>query len=194
MVRNRYRASKCRSFSRATTTTTARSRRTCWERRLGEDRVFVPGTPPRIAAVRARNVTATSADLHASIEPLGSETTFHFEYGSTRAYGRFTAAEDLPANAGNTPVSAHIQGLDRGTTYFRVVATNANGTRVSEDTSFNYEPPAARTRTCASRRAPTTCPTAAPTSSSRRRMRAAPICCPAIRSSTLSASFCRGLS
>jgi hypothetical protein len=108
----------------------------------GEDRTFVPSTPPRISAVRARNVTATSADLHASIDAVGLPTQYRFEYGPTRDYGRNTPTQELPADADNVPVSAHIEGLEPDTTtYFRVVATNGIGTRVGEDTSFSYDPP-----------------------------------------------------
>ena len=107
----------------------------------GQDRTFVPSTPPRISAVRARAVTATGADLLASIDPVGSPTTYRFEYGKTLSYGRSTPTEEVPADAGNTPISTHIDGLEPGPTYFRVVASNAKGTRVGEDTSFIYDPP-----------------------------------------------------
>ena len=107
----------------------------------GQDRVFVPVMAPRITAVRARNVTGDSADLYASIDPVGSATTYHFEYGKTRSYGLSTPEEEIPAGTENVPVTAHIEGLGAGVTYFRVVATNGTGTRVGEDASFSYEPP-----------------------------------------------------
>jgi hypothetical protein len=108
----------------------------------GQDRTFTAGATPRISSVRSRNLTESAVDLYAEINPLGSDTTYHFEYGSEETYGHSTPEGELGPEAVNQPVSAHIEGLEPGITYhFRIVATNAIGTTQGEDTTFNFAPP-----------------------------------------------------
>ena len=56
---------------------------------------------PSIDGFYASNVTATSADLHAAINPGGSPTQYHFEYGTTPEYGASTP----PVSIGSGPRS-----------------------------------------------------------------------------------------
>ncbi len=74
----------------------------------------------------ATEVTATSAKLHAEIDPGAEETIYRFEYGTSSAYGQSTP-ELTPIGSDNeSPATAAIQGLQPGTTYhYRVVATNS---------------------------------------------------------------------
>jgi hypothetical protein len=63
-------------------------------------------------------------------------TTFHFQYGRTTAYGLTTTAQNA---SGNTlrHVTANINNLTASTTYhFRIVASNADGTRMGADRVF----------------------------------------------------------
>ena len=108
---------------------------------FGTDRIFSAGSSPKVSAVRAINVNAEEADLHADINPVGSATTYRFEYGPTLDYGSSTPVGELPASNENQTVSAHIAGLQNGVYHYRVVATNDLGTTVGDDTTFNFPPP-----------------------------------------------------
>ncbi len=96
---------------------------------------------PVIEALSSRDVTATSANLRASINPQGTETTYHFEYGTTSAYGGSTAETNIGEALEGQSVEDHIEGLSDTTYHFRVVATNAIGTTTSPDQTFVYHPP-----------------------------------------------------
>jgi hypothetical protein len=96
---------------------------------------------PQIEAVSSANVTIDSADLRAEINPQGSETTYHFEYGTTPAYGNSTAETSIGESHSGQPVQDHIEGLQDAVYHFRLVATNASGTTVSDDQTFNFHPP-----------------------------------------------------
>jgi hypothetical protein len=82
---------------------------------------------PVIASEFVTNVESTSATLRAEVDPGGAETTYHFQYGTSTAYGQSTP-ESASIGADNTdhPAAAPIQGLEPGTTYhYRLVATNS---------------------------------------------------------------------
>ena len=105
--------------------------------------VVAPATAAQAAAPApatgaANSVTATSAVLTGSVNPNNEATTYHFEYGPTKAYGTVTPDQGpTAANKVKTAVSAAISGLTPGTTYhFRLVATNASGTKAGGDKTF----------------------------------------------------------
>src|SRR5262249_18533116 len=54
---------------------------------FGADRTFRTPQEPSIASFTSSEVTATTAKLSATINPNGSETKYHFEYGPTPSYG-----------------------------------------------------------------------------------------------------------
>jgi hypothetical protein len=111
----------------------------------GEDLTFRTASPPNIAGQQATEVTATSATLHARIDPVGYETKYRFEYGTTPSYGSTIPVPEkiLPAGSGFVPVSEQVSNLEQGVTYhFRVVAKNQWGETAGEDTTFNFAPPA----------------------------------------------------
>jgi hypothetical protein len=80
------------------------------------------------------------ATLGAYVDPSGSSTTYHFEWGTSTAYGNRTPGEPDPSVGSGTepvPVSAFVEGLALGTTYhFRLVASNAFGTTNGPDQTF----------------------------------------------------------
>jgi hypothetical protein len=81
--------------------------------------------PPAVGAASATNITDTSATLTANFDGGGEPTTFHFDYGTTTAYG--TTTTETQATGGQ--VQQSITGLTPGTTYqVRVTVTNASGT------------------------------------------------------------------
>jgi len=110
----------------------------------GAQAVFVgevaiaPGPPPAASTGGTTSVTATSAILNGSLNPRDQETTYHFEYGTTSAYGATTPEQTLSAaDSATHPVSAEISGLTTGASYhYRLVASNASGTTVGADRSF----------------------------------------------------------
>ena len=112
------------------------------------------GTPAATTGT-ATSVTATTAQLNGTVFPGQEETTYHFEYGTTAAYGASTAGAKVNGNAGKS-VSAAVSGLAPSTTYhFRLVATNASGTGTASDQAFTTpagsgQPPAATVTIAAS--------------------------------------------
>jgi predicted lipoprotein with Yx(FWY)xxD motif len=85
--------------------------------------------------------TAEGFELTGTIYPEGNDATWHFEYGTTTAYGQSAPMPD--ADAGSTgfsiAVSQPITGLAPDTTYhYRLVSTNAvEGTADSADRTFS---------------------------------------------------------
>jgi DNA-binding beta-propeller fold protein YncE len=102
--------------------------------RSGQDQVLTTEAPLLIDSASATEVSSTSATLNAQINPLGTPTTYHFEYDTTpyaegeAAHGVSVPAPDAGASSGNVDIlrTALIQGLAPSTTYhYRVVAENA---------------------------------------------------------------------
>jgi hypothetical protein len=104
---------------------------------------FTAPHAPRIESASAANLSSTFADLHAQIDPLGANTSYHFEYLTAAAFTAdgesFSGADpatsvpvpDEPLGAGGPTGSAlesveqHVGGLAPDTSYhFRVVAVN----------------------------------------------------------------------
>jgi hypothetical protein len=106
---------------------------------LGPDGTVTTLSPALISEEAVTQVTSTSARLGAIINPLGAETTYQFEYGSTTAYGQVIPASDGDAGDGtaNVPVSAVVEGLTPGTEYhMRLMAHNSFGDVVGPDVAF----------------------------------------------------------
>jgi len=92
--------------------------------------------PPVVTTNPATFVASFSATLKGSVNSHGLPTTFHFQYGTTTSYGLTTPPRTRTLNArGN--VGANIISLAAHTTYhFRIVASNADGTRHGSDETF----------------------------------------------------------
>jgi hypothetical protein len=97
--------------------------------------------PPAILSARSRHVSATDADLEASIDPRGTDTSYFFEWGTTPNYGNVTPVEGVGDGQGAEQAFAHITGLSDVTYHFRVIAENEAGTVVGENQSFTFHPP-----------------------------------------------------
>jgi hypothetical protein len=92
--------------------------------------------PPIVATIGGTNVTGSSARVIGRLDPHGSSTTVYFEYGTTTSYGSRTPNQIKTGN-NYQDVLAIIAGLAPETTYhFRIVATNAFGTRYGTDKSL----------------------------------------------------------
>jgi hypothetical protein len=95
--------------------------------------------PPTIEAESFSSVFSHSATLSASVNPRGSATEYHFEYGTSTAYGTSTPATSIGAGQEAVLVQSQLSdALQPETTYhFRVVAVNAgNETTRGGDMSF----------------------------------------------------------
>lgn len=112
----------------------------------GADQSFTTGAT--IDSTSVANVTATSADLGAQINPQGLETTYHFEYGAADCSTSACTSVPVPDAAlgsGTEPVAVarHIQGLQPATVYhYRVLALTPLGTVPGPDLTFTTQPPA----------------------------------------------------
>jgi hypothetical protein len=88
---------------------------------------------PNVETNGSSNVGGTSATISGTVNPEGTATTYQFEYGTSEACGCGSVLPASPASVGsdssNHALSAELTGLVPGTEYYyRVVATNANGT------------------------------------------------------------------
>jgi hypothetical protein len=107
----------------------------------GPDRTFLVPANPTIAGVHASGVGERFADLNARINPLGFDTTYYFEYGSTPSYGSRTPEVALGSQLDPQLVTAHIEGFEPGVIHFRVVAENKWGKTVTPNSTFSFSPP-----------------------------------------------------
>jgi predicted lipoprotein with Yx(FWY)xxD motif len=84
--------------------------------------------------------TAEGFDLEGTVYPYGIDTTYHFEYGTTSAYGSSAPMPDADAGTAiAVPVSQSITGLEPNTTYhYRLVSANTTeGAGFSADRTFS---------------------------------------------------------
>lgn len=104
---------------------------------LGATSAWASGGKPEIKATGVSNVTHSGALLTGKIKPRGSDTSYVFEYGTTKSYGAQTAPAFLASGGSEIPVSAAVTGLAPETTYhFRLVATNDDGVERGPDKTF----------------------------------------------------------
>ncbi len=109
---------------------------------ISEDLTFTTKpVPPVLSLIAATHVTDTHATLQAAIDAKHAPTKYHFEYGTTSAYGTSLPANlegDAGSKLGPSGVFEQLDGLLPGTTYhFKVVATNVGGTVEGEDLTFH---------------------------------------------------------
>src|SRR3954469_1508093 len=104
-----------------------------------------PPTAPVATTGAAQAIADTGATLTGTVDRNGGATTYHFEYGTSGAYGLSTPETPTSAN-GSDPVtvSRAITGLTRNTTYhYRLVATNPAGVSRGADRTFTTTGPRA---------------------------------------------------
>jgi hypothetical protein len=107
----------------------------------GSGETFTTLPPVLIDGEATSNVTATSANLIAELDPLGAATGYHFEYGPTSSYGTSVPVPDANAGSGISDMTevATIEGLAPDTTYhYRVVAHNGNGAGLVEGADHQF--------------------------------------------------------
>jgi hypothetical protein len=97
---------------------------------------FTTPHAPRVSSSFASNLSSSFADLHAQIDPLGADTSYHFEYDTSAYVGEVRHGVNVPitdtgigaggpTGGAEVGVVQQVGGLTSGTTYhFRVVAEN----------------------------------------------------------------------
>jgi phosphodiesterase/alkaline phosphatase D-like protein len=83
-------------------------------------------------------VTPTTATVSSMINPRSAPTVFHFQYGTTSAYGLETSAgASIGSDETEHLAEETLTGLQPATTYhFRAVAVNFNGVASGLDQTF----------------------------------------------------------
>ena len=104
---------------------------------LGKAIASLISVPPVVDTRPASNVMRTGATLNADIDPIGGFAGAWFQWGTTVSYGFNTTTSAISGSIGLQPFSTFITNLNPGVTYhYRVVATNAAGTRYGFDRQF----------------------------------------------------------
>jgi hypothetical protein len=97
-------------------------------------------SPPTVSTGGASAVSYGSATLGGWLNPHGSDTSYYFQYGPTKAFGAQTGILDAGAGTHGVHVAIAIGGLQPLTVYhYRLVAVNASGPTVGADKAFQTE-------------------------------------------------------
>jgi hypothetical protein len=103
----------------------------------GVDHEFTIPYYAEVGEERVSDVGLTEATLRGEVRPVGVETEYYFEYGTTTAYGSKTAGTSAGSGDEFVAVNAPLTGLAPGTSYhYRLVATNSRGTTIGHDREF----------------------------------------------------------
>ncbi len=114
--------------------------------REGEVESFTtrPLAPPSVATLDPSPVTSTTARLIGTVDPRGTPTLAHFEWGTDPSLSTPSVTPDVALDGGlpEQQIDRTITGLkpEGSTYYFRVVATNDAGTSESDIRSFRTAP------------------------------------------------------
>src|SRR6266446_10029779 len=91
-------------------------------------------TAPTASTGPVAAVAPTTATVSGSVNPNGTSTMWHVEYGTTTGYGNVTPTKDAGSGTSSQSVSASFTSLKPGTTYhYRFVATSTAGTGLGGD-------------------------------------------------------------
>jgi streptogramin lyase len=110
----------------------------------GRDETFTAQTLPIVETGEAADAALTSATLQGTVNPNSNATTYHFDWGTTAAYGNRIPGTDGAVGSDSAPhaMSNQLTGLTPGVTYhFRVVATSSAGTSLGADQTFTTPMP-----------------------------------------------------
>jgi len=116
----------------------------------GEDMTLITQGPPEaktspataIKFSSASGVTSSSAHLNATVNPYGINTSYYFEYGLTPYFGLITPSAQAGDGYAEVQVSTLVTGLNpKSTYYFRISATNAEGSSYGETMTFSTMKP-----------------------------------------------------
>jgi hypothetical protein len=94
-------------------------------------------TKPTVSTGGAAKVTQTSATLTGKVNPNGAQTSYFFQYGTSRIYGSTTGPTDAGSGTHAKAAAADLTGLTPFTKYhYRIVARNSKGTTFGGDRTF----------------------------------------------------------
>ncbi len=114
------------------------------------DREFTTLPEPPTVVATPFTKTAAGYVINGTVNPHGAETSYHFEFGTTTAYGTDLPSPDaMVAGGGDAPVAVSevVGEFPPGIPYdYRLVAHNKGGTTTSENQEFTtpaelVEPP-----------------------------------------------------
>jgi hypothetical protein len=93
--------------------------------------------PPDVLTGPAASVSAKKASVTGTISPNARATTWFVQYGASTAYGKRTGNATLAAGIAPDTVKAALSGLKpHSLIHYRLVATNADGTRFGADATL----------------------------------------------------------
>jgi hypothetical protein len=99
----------------------------------------VERTKPTAGSPTVSNITATSASVTATANPVFVGGSYVYNYGTSTAYGQSISAQ-LPAGVGARPALATLAGLTPETVYhLQLVVTTPDGTAASSDVAFTTQ-------------------------------------------------------
>jgi virginiamycin B lyase len=99
-------------------------------------------TPPKAVTGGASAAADTTATVTGTVNAVSQATTFHFDFGTTSAYGSRTAESAVGSGSRDQRATGLLTGLDPGTTYhYRLVTTNATGTTTGADATVTTTAP-----------------------------------------------------
>jgi hypothetical protein len=105
----------------------------------GPDETLTTIPPAHIDGEWVSEVASTSATFNAEIDPLGTSTAYHVEYGTSTSYGEILSG-NVGEGSSDALVSIHRQDLQPSTTYhYRVTTINALGMMEGEDHLFTTQ-------------------------------------------------------
>jgi streptogramin lyase len=122
----------------------------------GSDETFTTAPAPLVVTEAAQGVERDTAMLAGTVNPQGAPTTYHFDWGTTTAYGSQAPVADasVGSDSAEHSLSQTLTGLTPGTTYhYRIVASDcegcASGTTYGTDVAFTTQADALATSTAA---------------------------------------------
>ncbi len=82
----------------------------------GTDQTFTTATAPTASTLPATGTTLTSGTLHGAIDPNGQATTYHFDWGTSTAYGSQAPLVDASVGSDSSEhaVEQSLSGLSPG--------------------------------------------------------------------------------
>ncbi|WP_395736525.1 choice-of-anchor tandem repeat GloVer-containing protein [Prosthecobacter sp.] len=98
------------------------------------DQTFATTGAPQVITGSFPNAAQTGFSLDGVVNPLGTATTYYFEYGEDTSYGEQTTVQNAGSGIAALPVSVTVNDLLPGTTYHvRLVAANSFGISYGDD-------------------------------------------------------------